>query len=460
VTLRSAVLICGVAGVLVVAAPLTAAPVVAPATAQTAEPATTAVPPGAGTGPDAGAARRPPLIDADAAAVYEPVTGDLVFAYRASRPRPIASTTKLMTAYVVLNREPLGRVFTSPGYSPVFSDESLVGLRAGERMTVADLLRGMLLASGNDAAVDLAVNTAGSVGGFVAEMNRTALRLGLRHTHYTTPIGLDSSGNYSSASDLVRLAAILRGRPWFARTVDRGGAVLHSNRGRRYVRNLNDLVRRVGFVNGVKTGHTPSAGYCLVGSATRNGVTVISAVLGDPSAYARNADTLALLRYGLSRYRSYTAFGTADLLAKAKVRYRESDTVGLVPARPFSTVVRRGERRPQVVVHAPKKLTGPLPAGRKVGYAGVVYRGRVIARVPLLTRSKVPEVGAVQRAVTFIARPGTLGIALLLGLVVLLVARRRRRGGRAGSGDHHRHTQRRDRQDPGGPELPARPPAP
>ena len=268
-----------------------------------------------------------------------------------------------MTAYVVLNSEPLGRVFTAPGYSPSFSDESLIHLRAGERMTVADLLRGMLLASGNDAAMDVAVNTSGSVGAFVAQMNRSARGLGLRHTHYTNPIGLDSAGNYSSASDLVRLAAVLRGRAWFARTVDRGGAVLHSNLGAHAISNLNDLVRHVGFVNGVKTGHTPSAGYCLVGSATRNGVTMISAVLGDPSAYARNADTLALLRFGLSRYRSYTAFGTADVLATAKVRYRESDTIGLVPARAFSTVVRRGERVPQLVVHAPKKLDGPAAGG-------------------------------------------------------------------------------------------------
>jgi len=318
----------------------------------------------------------------------------------------------------------------------------------------------MLLASGNDAAMDLAVNTSGSAGAFVAQMSGAARQLGLRHTHYTNPIGLDSAGNYSSASDLVHLATILRGRAWFARTVDRSGAVLHSNLGRHGVSNLNDLVRQVGFVNGVKTGHTPSAGYCLVGSATLNGVTMVSAVLGDPSAYARNADTLALLRFGLSRYRSYTAFGTADVLATAKVRYRESDTIGLVPARAFSTVVRRGERRPQLVVHAPKKLTGPLPAGRKVGYVGVVYRGRVIARVPLLTRSKVPEVGPIQRAVTFISRPGTLAVALLLLLAGILLVRRRGRGGRPGSRDHHRHTQRRDRQDPGGTELPARTPPP
>ena len=128
-TMRTALLTGAVAGALAVGA----APSAPPAAAQTADPATTPVPPGATAAPNALAARRPPLIDASAAAVYEPVTGDLVFAYHASGRRPIASTTKLMTAYVVLNRVSLGRVFVSPGYAPAFSDESLINLRAGEQ---------------------------------------------------------------------------------------------------------------------------------------------------------------------------------------------------------------------------------------------------------------------------------------------------------------------------------------
>lgn len=432
------------------------------AAAQTAEPDSSALPPSAATqAPDAQLARRPPLIDAAAAAVYEPVTGDVVYAYRGGRARQIASTTKIMTALIALERDPLSRVFTSPGYSPAFSDESLINLRAGERMSVADLLRGLLLGSGNDAAADLAVNTAGSEGAFVAAMNRRARALGLRRTHYTNPIGLDAPGNHSSALDLVRLAAYARRRAWFARTVDLPRARLRGSAGYHYVVNKNDLVRRVGFVNGVKTGHTPAAGYCLVGSGTRNGVTMISAVLGDPSAYSRNADTLALLRFALARYRSLTAFGSADVLARVKVRYRESQRIDLVPARAFSTVVRRGERRPAVKVLAPSELSGPLPAGRRVGSVEVRYRGRLLARVPLVTRTRVPAVGVVARTVSFISRPGTLAVALVLGLLVVLLVRRGGAGREgAGSRDHHRHTQRRDRQDPGGPELPARPPAP
>src|SRR5207253_5834420 len=120
-------------------------------------------------------------------------------------------------------------------------------------------------------------------------------------------------------------------------TIVLGAAPPTAHLGPHYLTHRHVPLPHVGFVNGVKTGHTPTAGYCLVGSATRNGVTVISAVLGDPSAAARDADTLALLRFGLARYRSYTAFTAADVLATAKMRYREHDTVGIVPAREFST---------------------------------------------------------------------------------------------------------------------------
>jgi D-alanyl-D-alanine carboxypeptidase (penicillin-binding protein 5/6) len=438
-----------------------------PAAAQTAEPVAPAPVPGVASAPEADVARSAPALDAGAAMLVEPVTGDVVYSRRAHQRRPIASTTKLMTALLVLEREPLGRVFASPGYRPVFPDESLVNLRRGERMTVADLLRGLLLGSGNDAAVDLAANSGGSVAAFVAQMNRRARELALADTHYANPIGLDAPDNYSSASDLVALAIRLRQRRWFAHTVDRGSARLRGSAGAHTVVNRNDLVRRVGFVNGVKTGHTPAAGYVLVGSGTRNGVTMVSAVLGDPGVLSRNADTLALLRYGFSRYRTATVFGSAAVLARARVRHREHDTVRLLPARAFSTVVRRGDRPPTIAVHAPDTLTGPIPRGRRAGRVDVRYRGRVIARVPLVTGEPVPEVTVAERIVTFVLRPGTLAVLLAVAIgIVLALGLRRRGGGQAAGGraggarDHHRHTQRRDRQDAGGPELPARPPPP
>ena len=254
------------------------------------------VAPAAAQGPE------PPEIQARAAIVVEASTGRVVYERRADEPRSIASTTKLMTALVALETAPLDDVITAVPYDPAPA-ESLVGLRAGERMTLADLLRALLLPSANDAAETIADGISGSPEAFVDEMNARAEDLGLEDTSYANPVGLDERGNESSARDLVTLALELRKIPFFRETVDQPRATLRSGDRRRVVLNRNRLVRDVDFVDGVKTGRTDDAGYVLVGSATQRGVTVVSAVLGEPSEAARDADTLALLRYGLDRFR-------------------------------------------------------------------------------------------------------------------------------------------------------------
>ena len=242
-----------------------------------------------------------PAIRAPAAILVEPATGDVVYQRQARRSRPVASTTKLMTALVTLEHAKLAQVVTTVPYraSPA---ESIIGLRGGERMTVADLLRGLLLASANDAAATLAARVGGSQSAFVALMNRRARQLGLTHTHYANAIGLDDPSNHSSAEDLVKLTLILRRNAFFRAVTNLPRATLRTGAHPRMILNRNLLVRAVPEVNGVKTGHTSSAGYILVASATKAGVTVISVVLDEPSEAARDADSLALIRYGLGRY--------------------------------------------------------------------------------------------------------------------------------------------------------------
>ena len=228
-----------------------------------------------------------PAIRAPAAILVEPATGDVVYQRQARRSRPVASTTKLMTALVTLEHAKLGQVVTTVPYraSPA---ESIIGLRGGERMTVADLLRGLLLASANDAAATLAARVGGSQSAFVALMNRRARQLGLTHTHYANAIGLDDPSNHSSAEDLVKLTLILRRNAFFRAVTNLPRATLRTGAHPRVILNRNLLVRAVPEVNGVKTGHTSSAGYILVASATKAGVTVISVVLDEPSEAARD----------------------------------------------------------------------------------------------------------------------------------------------------------------------------
>lgn len=328
-----------------------------------------------------------PAVDAPAAVLFQPDTGDVVFERADTERRPIASTTKLMTALVTLESVGLDEVLTAVDYDAMPA-ESLMGLRGGERVSVRDLLEGLLLASGNDAAATLAVRVAGSERAFVRRMNRRARELGLRDTHFANPIGLDDPRNYSSAADLAKLALLLLRDPFFARTVDRTEAVVGTGDRRRTIVNRNALVQSVPWVDGVKTGYTSQAGYVLVGSATRRGVRLVSAVLGTASEYQRDADTLALLRWGLRRYRIATPVRRDEVLAQPELAFREARTP-VVAKRRVRLVVRRGER-PQVrVVGVPDEIEGPLDAGDRVGTAIVLRRGKEVARVPLVTAESV-----------------------------------------------------------------------
>ena len=175
--------------------------------------------------PPAAVAQERPRIRSASAILVEPATGDIVFQRRPDDRRAIASTTKLMTALLTLERASLDDVMAAVDYdaAPI---ESQIGLRAGERLTVRDLLRGLLLESANDAAATLATRVAGSRRAFVRLMNRRARQLGLENTRFANPVGLDQEGNYSTATDLVKLTLILRRFAFFREVTDRPRATL------------------------------------------------------------------------------------------------------------------------------------------------------------------------------------------------------------------------------------------
>jgi serine-type D-Ala-D-Ala carboxypeptidase (penicillin-binding protein 5/6) len=378
-----------------------------------------------------------PVVRAPAAILVEPATGDVVFQRNAHDERPIASTTKLMTALLTLEREKLSQTFTTIRYRAAPA-ESVIGLRAGERMTVADLLRGLLLASANDAAATLAARVGGTREHFVDLMNARARQLGLRDTHYSNPIGLDQAGNHSSAEDLVKLTLILRRNAFFRAVTNLPSATLKTGARSRTIANRNTLVRTVRAVNGVKTGHTSTAGYVLVGSATRNGVTVVSAVLADPSEAARDADSLTLLRYGLDRYHRLAATVKGRAYATAKLAHRDQ-RVDFVATRTVRRTIRRGEHYRLRILGAPRQIDGPLPSGARVGTIEVRWRGKAIDRVALVTSRPVSGATVVEKAGGLIGRTliVVLVAALALGsLQVVLLRRRmqRRRRGRAAGG--------------------------
>jgi serine-type D-Ala-D-Ala carboxypeptidase (penicillin-binding protein 5/6) len=350
--------------------------------------------------------------------------GRVLYSRAPDTRRPIASTTKLMTVLLSVERLPLHRRLRARPYR-AGAAESLISLQPGERMSVADLLRAVMLASANDAAETLARGAGGTIRRFVGMMNRKARALGLSKTHYANPVGLDERDNYSSARDLATLARVVLQDRFVARTADMPRARLRTGTHRRVVVNRNDLVARVAWIDGLKTGHTLQAGYVLIGAGAQKGARLVSVVLGTPSQAARDADTLALLRYGFTRYRRRTVLSPLRAVADAKVAYFGGRRVAIEPVRRVSVTVRRGEHV-RTRIDAPGELHGPIDQGTRVGRAAVYLEGRRVRTVRLVTGAPVPRAGLPRKIVYWITRPLTL-VAIAIVALFVTESRRRRR---------------------------------
>ena len=334
----------------------------------------------------------PPQVTAHAW-IVENGDGHVLASSHASMPRAIASITKLMTVLVVLDHHRLSDVVTVDERAAEVGQES-IALRGGEQLTVRDLIRGALIQSANDAAVALALATSPNLPGFANLMNAKARELGLSHTHFVRPDGLDAPGEYSTAADVTKLARAAMKVPVVRETVERatasiaGGRVLHT---------WNDLLGRVPGVIGVKTGHTDDAGWSQVAADRRGPVLVYATILGSPTRGRRNADLARLLAWGLGRYlvvdavakgRRYAEvelpYGRGRLPLVAASRLRSVVPTGraltqrVVAARVAALPVRRGETLGRVEIWLGKKLLGrrPLVASRSVARPGLAGRVR------------------------------------------------------------------------------------
>jgi D-alanyl-D-alanine carboxypeptidase (penicillin-binding protein 5/6) len=387
-----------------------------------------------GAGSEAGAAElpAPPQLPARAWVLVDAGDGETLAGKRQRGSYPVASTTKLMTAYVARRGLDLDQIVVAPAYA-ANPAESLLGLSAGERIAVRDLLYGLLLASGNDAAAALAEAAAGSEPRFVARMNKAADKLGLDDTSYANPIGLDEEGNFSSARDLADLAIVLRGDRTFRQIFDSPAATLTSGAQTREIVNRNDLVRTVPEVNGVKTGYTLGAGNVLVASATRDGVTLVSAVLGVASESERDSASLGLLEYGFSLYRERTPVRRGEQLADPEVRF-QGEALPLRAVRELRLTVRRDQEL-TTTVDAPAEVEGPIERGERLGTATVAVDGETVARVGLEAARPVAGATLLERFDGAVPGPRAVawlvavaGLGLLFIAAVAIFDRRRGRG--------------------------------
>ncbi len=308
-------------------------------------------------------------------------SGRVLYEQNADAKMLIASTTKIMTALVAIREGNLSDVVTVDRETTLTEGSSMY-LKEGEQLTLETLLYGLMLCSGNDAAVAIAGHVGGSQAGFVALMNETAGELGMEHSSFANPNGLDHEDHYSTARDMARLACAAVQNETLVRiastqTVTAGG---------RTMTNHNKLLRYVDGCIGLKTGYTRAAGRTLVSCAERNGQRLVAVTLQDGNDWA---DHQALFDYGFSAYPARRAAVLGHTVGTAEVRGGVSDTVPLTAASGFSWPVGAGERL-ETRVELDRPLAAPVLAGTAVGQAVFTLDGAEVGRVNLLCGRTVP----------------------------------------------------------------------
>lgn len=324
-------------------------------------------------------------LSARAAALYEPQSGTFLYRKEADRPLPMASTTKIMTALVAVERLPLGTPITADAADTGIEGSSLY-LRAGETLTLEGLLYGMLLSSANDAACVIARAVGGSPDGFAALMNEKAAAMGLTDTHFTNPHGLYDPEHYTTAAELAQVAAAFLAEPTLRAIAATERATVTSADGyQRTLKNHNKLLSLYPGAIGVKTGFTRRSGRCLVGAAEREGLTLISVTIDAPDDWR---DHEQLLDYGFSQMEA------RQLAAYRAYQYRlpvvgGADTHLLVSNQEALTHPLLRSARISTQVCLPRYAVAPIRRGDEVGYVVFSEGGRELARLPLLAEEDI-----------------------------------------------------------------------
>ncbi|WP_240979981.1 D-alanyl-D-alanine carboxypeptidase family protein [Ramlibacter agri] len=334
-------------------------------------------------------------------------SGQVLASANADEPLPPASLTKMMTSFLVeqalrsgkLKKDDLVTV-SQNAWCRGSSTESCMYLPLNGQATVIDLLRGIIIQSGNDASKAIAEHMAGSEEGFAKLMNAEAQRLGMTHTHFVNATGLPDPEHKSSARDLAILArAIIKDSadyyPIYAEREFKYNGIKQGNR--------NALLYTDPTVDGLKTGHTEAAGYCLVTSSKRNGMRLITVILNTNSAQARADETRTLLGWGYSNFEKATPIQPNTVVGTAKVSFGKADTVAAGLGSPWSLTVPRGQQV-QTAVQLNPALEAPVAKGAVVGKVVATSNGKPVGEAPLVAQADVERAGFMLRAWQHVAK--------------------------------------------------------
>ena len=336
-----------------------------------------------------------PEIAAAAYLVQDLQSGQILTGRDLDKPVEPASLTKLMTAYLAFKALESGKLNATDTLTPSEkawrAEGSRMFLNAGKPVAVGDLLKGLIVQSGNDAAITLAEALGGSEEGFAKMMNAEAKRLGMNGTHFTNATGLPGDGHFTTVRDLAILAAaIIRDYPKYY--------PIYSMQSFKYNNieqpNRNLLLYRDPNVDGLKTGHTNSAGYNLVASSKRNGRRVVSVVVGTESIEARAGESSKLLNWALQAFDTAKAYDAGKTVSAAQVYKGKADTVNVGFAEPVYVTIPHGEgSKVKTVLETVQPVVAPVEKGQVLGKLKISYDGKVLAERPVVALDTVPEAG-------------------------------------------------------------------
>ena len=334
-------------------------------------------------------------LTAECAILVDAQSGRVLYEKNSTQKHAIASVTKIMTALVVFDEMRKGNltlddIVTANGYEPE-GGEVHIYLAKGEQISVHDLLKAIFLPSANDACVAIAEHIAGSKKGFVEMMNNKAIDLNMENTNFSNTNGLKSDNHYSTAYDVAVMArALLNYKEVYNycslwNDTIRGGTF--------QVTNTNLLLTRYDGMTGLKTGYTEEAGYCLVGTAERNGVSLISVVLGAPTSNERFADTKTLLNYGFDNYEMKTIAKQGEAICDIKIKRAVEKKYTVTLKQDYATLLRKdfsGEIEKNATYE--EKIKAPIEQGLNVGSVTFSADGVELMTVPLTVEQSFPKI--------------------------------------------------------------------
>jgi D-alanyl-D-alanine carboxypeptidase (penicillin-binding protein 5/6) len=343
----------------------------------------------------------PPTIEASSFILLDHQTGKVLAENNADVKLAPASLTKIMTVYVVFKEIANGHLhlddLATISKKAWSTSGSRMFVEVNDRVKIEDLLKGVIIQSGNDASVALAEHVAGSEEVFAAMMNQQAERLGMKNTKFKNSDGLPVEGHYTTARDLALLTMALIKEfpdfyPWFSQQEFVYNKIVQHNR--------NQLLGRDPSVDGVKTGHTDEAGYCLVASALRNDMRLISVVMGAKSTNARAVQNQNLLNYGFRFYEAHKLYDGKKSLSDARVWKGDIKELPLGLAEDLYATIPRGHYDDlKAVIHVDKNITAPVKEGDKLGSVEVSFKGEPIIKKDLVALKTV-EKGNIFRQLT------------------------------------------------------------